>query len=27
MLPELLAWWVPDWQTYLSGKYLRDPIA
>jgi uncharacterized protein (DUF362 family) len=27
MFPELLAWWVPDWQTYLSGKYLRDPIA
>jgi uncharacterized protein (DUF362 family) len=26
-LPELLGWWVPDWQTYLSGKYLKDPVS
>jgi uncharacterized protein (DUF362 family) len=26
MLQELLAWWVPDWQSYLSGTYLRDSL-
>jgi hypothetical protein len=27
MLPELLAWWVPDWQHYLNGRYLKDPLS
>ena len=26
-LPEILGWYVPEWQTYLSGSYLKSPLA
>jgi uncharacterized protein (DUF362 family) len=26
-LPEILSWYVPEWQTYLSGSYLKSPLA
>ena len=25
--PELLGWYVPEWQTYLSGSYVKDSPA
>jgi hypothetical protein len=24
-MQELLTWWVPDWQKYLHGNYLKGP--
>jgi len=26
-LPEILSWYVPEWQTYLRGSYLKPPQA
>ena len=26
MLQEILAWWVPEWQQYLEGTYLKAPL-
>jgi uncharacterized protein (DUF362 family) len=23
-MQEILAWWVPDWQSYMDGKYLKE---
>lgn len=26
-LPEILGWYVPEWQSYLNGSHLKSPLA